>query len=242
MKNIALLALATLSHVSVLRAAPSVLKEATQQVALHIKLDKTTSEMRLTMSNKSGDTLGETCNTRLESDTFANFPIVINIDENGAGNITLGSDTFVVHEDATLSDGALACTRMYNQEQAFVNCKALVPTTLQLMPLLKRENCFAKRSDSTVHGSGFDLEQISLAVANEPVYNEVAMAQPVVEALDVAPITKRQPDPCDRFTRGTDMIGNGNPHQNWFHQQLSVSPLQNISHFRPEFMARSHLS
>lgn len=231
---ISFLALATLSTLPSVLAAPSVTVSArgeTQEVAIHVKIDKATSEKYVAISNKNLEVLAEACSGVLNAGAFADFPISTNLDNNGAGNITLGANTFRVHEDSKLSNDVLTCTRMYNDVQAFVNCKALIPANLRLAPLSKRDTCLkGKRS---VESSEYDLENVSLGFTTAS-FNSTTPIPQIVERAEERPTIEERQRNCDRLVRETWRIGDGNPHQNWFHQQLSVCQISNRKRLQSE--------
>ncbi|OBT51394.1 hypothetical protein VE04_10278, partial [Pseudogymnoascus sp. 24MN13] len=103
-------------------AAPS--SQDVNEVDIVIQRLKTTSETDIAVVDKeSSEILGYACSSKIDSGAFANFPVSADIDEYGSGTITLGSTTYEVHEDPTVS-GGVTCTKMYDANEVFVTCAA----------------------------------------------------------------------------------------------------------------------
>ncbi|KAH7397728.1 hypothetical protein BKA64DRAFT_623698 [Cadophora sp. MPI-SDFR-AT-0126] len=164
----------------VILAAPSV-RRSTKEANLFVKFDKTTLETEITVMDVSSQLLGQICNTLLNSGPFVDFPISTNLDQNGAGNVTLGTDTYVVHELAEFS-GGITCTRMYNNLDSVVKC------LIKLVPI----NTIPPAATSNLQDLEFKLTNTSEGRAD-----------------------------CNLWTKGVVRIGDGDPHQNYLHTQLS---------------------
>ncbi|KAL5322047.1 hypothetical protein ACEPPN_010015 [Leptodophora sp. 'Broadleaf-Isolate-01'] len=207
-------------------AAPSLRKES-KEAMLFVKFDKTTSETEITVTDTTSQVLGQSCTTVLNSGPFVDFQISTKLDENGAGNITLGTNNYLVHELAEYS-GGIICTRMYNDLDSFVRCSIEVPETLQLAPLSKKslKECFVRGTldmERTSHIFAAQLEG-----SDEYLVNSVSLDIP--ELLPEARIvntttwntTEKRAD-CNAWSKGVVRIGDGDPHQNYLNTQISVS-------------------
>ncbi|PVH86353.1 hypothetical protein DL98DRAFT_567755 [Cadophora sp. DSE1049] len=201
--------------------APSVRMES-KEALLFVKFDKTTSQTEITVADSATNVLGQSCSTILRSGPFVDFQISTRLDENGAGNVTLGANTYLVHE-LTEYSGGITCTRMYNDLDSFVRCSIEVPETLRLAPLSEKSlvECFAR---GTV-----DMERTSHIFASQLEGSDDYSVNSV--AVDLLPevgntnttvwnTTEKRAD-CNAWTKGVVRIGNGDPHQNYLNTQIS---------------------
>ena len=188
--------------------------EGIQNIQITFSKKKSTSEVSTTAWNADkSSVVGQSCSTILSNGPFEAHSISFMVDENGSGNITIGTQTYVVHDDTDIS-GGISCGRMHSSLESIVNCAVTVPASLQLQPLSKRDLalCFPE--------GPLQLEGILAGI-------EARARNP--EAFNIPPsnISKRElgnvtGDPCDRYVGHTRRIGDGNPHQNPMNVQLTV--------------------
>lgn len=114
---------------------------------------------------ETSQVLGYACSNTLNLGAFANFPISADLDQNGAGKITVGPNTYLVHEDSEVS-GGITCGRMYNDVETFMTCAVSVPASLQLTPLSKSDitSCFTSGT-----ASGLQAAANSIDAGNAPL-------------------------------------------------------------------------
>ncbi|OBT58266.1 hypothetical protein VE04_01564 [Pseudogymnoascus sp. 24MN13] len=195
------------------------LPQDSKEASLFVKFDKTTLETEVVIADMDSQILGQSCGRTLDSGAFAHFPISTEVDSNGAGNITLNGQSYIVHESPDFS-GGITCTRMYSDDDSFVRCLIKVPNSLQTEPLSKenRKACFTRGTldmerASNVHAAQlagsdeYDLGRTSLEVSEPPLKSNVSRTGN--ELID-----------CTWFSDVVP-IGNGDPHQNYLHTQLS---------------------
>lgn len=170
-------------------------------VSITWRHEKSSGSTSLTIREAKGDTvLAETCGNTLGSLNF------VNADENGAGNLTVGGATFDI--SSRVQDG-VSCTRTYNGDIAVVDCSGIsfeVPKGTA-----QSANCF---NDENAKASFLALNRRNMV-------------------LHVPTPTEKRSTPAQMFKlRGrqqchseetTYPVGDGNPHQNYYHKQLSVS-------------------
>ncbi|OBU00747.1 hypothetical protein VE01_01192 [Pseudogymnoascus verrucosus] len=201
-----------------LSSLPRDLKEA----SLLIKFDKTSLEQEVVVVDMESQVLGQSCSKTLDSGAFADFPISTDLDSNGAGNITLNGQSYMVHEHADFS-GGITCTRMYSDADSFVRCSIKVPNSLQAKPLSAENSkaCFTRgtldmETTSNIFAARlagskeYDLSEISLSTSEHPPKSNVRGTSGANGPPDCA------------WHSDVVLIGNGDPHQNYLHTQLSV--------------------
>jgi hypothetical protein len=202
---------------TVVLAAPSLhARQDVKEVNVIVQQIKSTSERDIAVIDKeTSQVLGHACSNTLSSGAFANFPISADLDQNGAGSIIVGTNTYQVHENPEIS-GGITCGRMYNNVESFTACNISVPASLELTPLGKKDNinCF---TDGTIPSFQKVASLIPTASASVPLIPEMTN----LTAKEVAlPMEKRQND-CP-WSETTILVGDGNPHQNYYYSQLSV--------------------
>ncbi|RYP57212.1 hypothetical protein DL770_010717 [Monosporascus sp. CRB-9-2] len=211
MKLLALLAAVAVYSLPTGLAAPSL---HTKQVIIRVQVDKNTSDIDLAVLDKETfQVLAKSCSNTLKSGAFATLPISAELDNTGAGTLSIGSVKYNVHENADVS-GGITCGRIYDDAEIFVSCDATLPTSLELNPLDKRDEppCFANNTPTLQSHEIAMMEGASAPLALTKVSPTNA------EAL--AALEKRQ-GACGAWSATTWLIGDGNPHQNYWHQQLS---------------------
>ncbi|RYP43800.1 hypothetical protein DL768_009661 [Monosporascus sp. mg162] len=212
MKSIAFVAAAAVYSLPTGLAAPSL---HTKQVTIRVQVDKTTSDTDLTVIDKeTSQVLAKSCSNTLNSGVFAMLPISVELDDTGAGRLRIGSAKYNVHEDVAIS-GGISCGRMYDDAGIFLSCDATLPAFLELNPLDKRDEptCFANNS--------LTLQSHEIAMMGGVASAPLALtnvSQTNAEALTA--LEKRQ-GACGAWSATTWPVGNGDPHQNYWHQQLS---------------------
>lgn len=190
-----------------------------QEVNVMIQQVKSTSETDIAVvSQNTSEILGYSCSSTLNSGAFADLPITAYIDENGAGTLTVGSTTYKVHEDRDTS-GGIACARIFNDGESFLDCAVPVPSSLNLSPISDQETaCF----NSGVIPSLQSAYKSMLAQQGPPetanlTRRDLSSSRPVLD--------ERQ---CGIWSASSQVVGDGNPHQNYYLKQLSVSALLSL--------------
>jgi hypothetical protein len=188
---------------------------ARQDVSINIQYIKATSETDISVTDKTtSEALGYACSSKLSTGAFADFSVSADINENGAGNLTIGPDTYIIHEDPKFS-GGISCFRMYNLLETLVRCTTSIPASMAKASSSKIEvpNCFSEHTP-VLHRSAASQE------------NQVAAPEPRDFSLkpETRPIDSRQLT-CTWY-EVTTLVGDGNPHQNFLDKQLSVSSNQ----------------
>lgn len=108
---------------------------------------------------------------------------------------------------------------MYDEDESYVVCDdVLLPNTIRLSPIKDDEKtpCFSKPAE------------MSLQRAMETAHVMETFPMPPTEGnfSSTVPITKseeRQIGACNMWSVATRRLGDGNPHQNYWRKQLSVS-------------------
>ncbi|KAJ4373112.1 hypothetical protein N0V83_003403 [Neocucurbitaria cava] len=143
--------------------------------------------------------LAESCGDHIGTVDFSN------VDENGAGNFSVEGNTFAV---SSKNQDGVSCTRIYNGAVAVVNCSPVDFDVPEGTP--KSADCFT------------DDEAKASFVALKARHVDDMVSATRVEQRDSPSKTFRPRQQCYDET-GTAQIGDGDPHQNYYHKQISVS-------------------
>lgn len=156
----------------------------------------------------SGKLVGQACSSSLSSSNFAQLPIIFDVNKHGSGNLTVGPSTYRIHEDIKHS-GGIICGRMFNNVEAAVSCIVTVPAELPLHSLSELE--LAKCISDDFYGLAK-----ALRVATRTLSGPTDASQ-----TKIVPIEPPLPKCSKSWT--TEVLGDGDPHQNYYGIQLSVS-------------------
>ncbi|KAK3899009.1 hypothetical protein C8A05DRAFT_37379 [Staphylotrichum tortipilum] len=124
---------------SVLQAA-----EGTRIVNIVLQVNKVTSEAAIdVLSQDRSELFAQSCSLQLTSGAFEKTPIVFDVNEHGAGNLTVGEKIYVVHEKPEFS-GGIVCSSVVSAYETLLNCETPVASSLKLSSLSKRnlKDCF----------------------------------------------------------------------------------------------------
>ncbi|KAK4212798.1 hypothetical protein QBC37DRAFT_374737 [Rhypophila decipiens] len=206
---------AILATVPVALAAPSQLDARdTQNVQVTFQLSKLTQEAAVKVWNKDETKLlGQSCTNSIESGAFKQTPIVFTVNEGGIGEMAVGATKYKTYGNAS-SDG-VSCGRITSSAEIMIKCRLTLPAALALAPLLKRDlaSCFPT--------GPVELHGVMKRLASEPMPSHAQLPAPTVEtAVNTTDLDKRQ-RVCEISSQETYRIGDGNPHQNPKHIQVS---------------------
>lgn len=171
--------------------------------------------------------LGQSCNASLVLGEAADYLISFNVNhQDGSGNVTVGLQTYGIHEDETIS-GGISCSRIHSKTELAVSCYVTIPDAAVPHSTAGRAhvNCFPGRElelgpvlYNTAHLD--DIDSLVTEGALDELFSSVSPA--VTEELSWVDARKVAPRRCV-VTREAVRVGNGNPHQNPLFIQLSVS-------------------
>jgi hypothetical protein len=162
-----------------------------------------TGSTSLTIQSADKTVLAETCGSSIGHLDFSR------VDENGAGHLSLGNRTFSIQSQP--QDGPV-CTRIYNGDIAVVECSGI---DLDNIPegVSKSADCFTHEHVKAAF--------LSLKSRNVDIENATAHEQPEMPAFHSRILGTRQTTCITN--QDVDVMGDGNPHQNYLHKQISVS-------------------
>ncbi|KAH7129219.1 hypothetical protein EDB81DRAFT_661255 [Dactylonectria macrodidyma] len=164
------------------------------------RLEKSSNISALSVYNvASGDLLAETCGSLLEADVPIDFSAV---NQNGLGNFTVGDESFLVHSNADFSGGP-ECSKTFNPDLAVVHCSK-VTWSAKKYSKGDASECFEDADSYTVFNTIRRRDQ-----------THEMHARGAPESSD---LEERQY--CS-WNERSDLVGDGNPHQNFWHKQLS---------------------
>lgn len=157
----------------------------------------------------SGSVIDSAWDGTLNKGSFSKFPITISLDKppSSVGTISVGGKSYPLRSDDSDAAGP-DCARIYTD--SFVEIDCLIPMGKSFNPKASGD-----AADTVDLGSTFLLKQLDA---------ELSDGQPA------ANLTKRLVGPnvipiCEDQS-STNLVGNGNPHQNYYNEQISVSTMQ----------------
>ncbi|KAI9148358.1 hypothetical protein HJFPF1_12189 [Paramyrothecium foliicola] len=202
----------------------SIVVHARQTQDIHIVLERSTehSHAATTVWNsEKTEVIAKSCSSSLASGPFEKLPIAFNVTEIGSGEFSVGKTAYTITR--LEGDYNIDCDRVQSPTELVVDCRVSVPLEVDLAPLDKRslKECFPEgplevTSALEVLAGKVEVETFDLVVLNETH---------VDTAAESGKHDKRQG--CGWPT--TDLVGNGNPHQNPWQVQLSI-PMQCPGH------------
>jgi hypothetical protein len=148
--------------------------------------------------------LAESCSSKIGSLDFSN------VDEHGGGSFIVGDKKFEVMSQP---ENGPVCSRIYNGDIAVVECTG-VDYAVPKGAATSAEDCFSHEDNKAAFRS--------LRSRSEDVHSAGAPAEaPSMPAFHSRILGSRQTT-CISNTDVTT-VGDGNPHQNYLHKQISVS-------------------
>ncbi|KAH7308430.1 hypothetical protein B0I35DRAFT_491514 [Stachybotrys elegans] len=183
----------------------------TIQVTLHFLKGDHPEPSITAYSHDRSQVVGHSCSTSL---TLENSVVAFDVDQNGAGSITLDEEEYKVHDDPEISGGVI-CGRIHNDAETVVNCELVVPDALDLHPL-NRRNLPECKSMRLANNGGAVLEGFLRGPEFLPSEQLIKLSEKTTTVV---------PRQCGIQQRDAYRAGNGNPHQNPLNIQLS-EPMQ----------------
>ena len=218
-----LVAVVAFAPISTVLAAALAQRGAPKLITIVHQVSKTNQETAIDVWDYDHTKiLAHSCSDSLQSGLFEHDPIAFQVNEHGAGNFTLGSQSFAVSDNPDLNQAA-SCTRIASSEELIITCHVPFAVASGVAALDKRglDDCFPE---------GGPLELLSVAeglesgAQDEPSTALTHVATNVTTASDGptsdSNVDKRQN--CEPWLF-TERVGNGNPHQNPWNVQVSVS-------------------
>lgn len=193
-----------------------------------MQVNKVLSQASVVASSADrSEVYGQACSTKLESGMFAGHPISFDVDGDGRGTITIGAREYIVHENPEVS-GGISCDALSSPSEVLLSCTgAALPRPRRLRPLAQRDlaACFAEPLSLEAALAGLDRGASApppFSAADQAFNMTQAEIDALVEAdADAVALARRQYG-CAIWTPSTRRVGDGNPHQNPYHAQLSV--------------------
>ncbi|KAK4105444.1 hypothetical protein N658DRAFT_512893 [Parathielavia hyrcaniae] len=210
-------ALLAVTSVGLAAAGRHRVRQSPQNVNLVLQLRKASSEASIVVQNadRSG-ILQYDCATSLSSGAFQKYPIAFNVDGSGSGSLSIGPDSYTIHEIPEFS-GGISCIRLHSSTEIMVACTVSLSANIPLEPLDEKNlpSCFP----TSTFGLASFFNGLSGGAVNQPVATNITEG-PLLPQGGSAGLDKRQ-GPCAIWTPGTRRFGEGGPHQNPFNIQLS---------------------
>ncbi|KAK1827042.1 hypothetical protein QBC39DRAFT_421551 [Podospora conica] len=182
--------------------------------------EKSTSKVSLTaLTADSSGILARSCSNSLSTGPFRNMGIRFDVDENGAGNITIGADSFPIHAGVDASN-TIICNRIDSKVDSLVSCTFAIPSSSMLAatPAYHEDlaECFSSRRLGV---AGF--LQLPSKVAE--LSRRGTWARDQHQNFSPAPRIMARQDECTLWNYYTVKVGDGDPHQAPLHIQLSTN-------------------
>ena len=153
----------------------------------------------------TGKALAKSCGSYLQATTPIDFR---NTNEDGQGNFTVGSETYLIHSVPTLS-GGVACTRKYGGDAAVAECSGLTWSPAGARD--SDEACPKNQGHHLLRRNLYSTEVKALRRSHSQ------HTSPIARGDGGPPV-----DDCENRYQVLN-IGDGDPHQNYYDNQLTVS-------------------
>ncbi|CAI4214300.1 unnamed protein product [Parascedosporium putredinis] len=156
------------------------------------------TELSLSTLDKS-HTYSHGCGNSLE---VAGRTVSVAVNDRGAGNVLIDAEEYRILGDRQMSGGA-SCTKLYNDRSVVVECSVPWYANMEDLSAIsddRVEECFSE--ESAAHRRSLPT----------------SFAPSVVSAVE-----KRQGLCMWFYADNTDLVGDGNPHQDYLHRQVGPS-------------------
>lgn len=205
-------------------AALGVSLASRDNIAVTLLAYTTPSSSTLSLLNEDAELWASSCSSKLDDGPFHDFVIAAEFDHVGSGHIMVGPQTYVIHENPSVS-GGIICGAMYNDEDILVTCKLFIPG--RLLYSAKRAtppNCATQGLDKEQSRLKAHLSALLSPNTSFTKNDEMANCDADVSDQGFAQLDRPKRSAC---TVGifTELVGDGNPHQNYHHRQITVSNL-----------------
>ena len=168
--------------------------------------DKATGHTMLSIFNPKDHVLiASSCGSKLNAHVPIDFS---NVDDNGSGSFTVGGKSFVVHSEV---ENGPVCTKKYNGDATVVDCSGFKWDNKGLH-IARGIDC------PSAHMQTHFMRQPHARRSVEAKQESPQPRNPIENAIDVA---ARQAVPCPSQGSRIDLVGDGDPHQNYWNEQLS---------------------
>ncbi|RGP72908.1 hypothetical protein FLONG3_6546 [Fusarium longipes] len=159
---------------------------------------KASGQTALSVYNSS-TLIAQSCSSFIDGSHNIDFS---DVDENGFGNFTVGTKHYLVHSKSEYSGGPV-CIKKYNPDATVVECSGLDWKSSTKAKI--ETNCHEKDGAK----NALDLLNAKSSLSMD---------------LTSSPMTKREANSENAFctvAQATILVGDGNPHQNYYYKQLS---------------------
>ncbi|PHH74765.1 hypothetical protein CDD80_2863 [Ophiocordyceps camponoti-rufipedis] len=222
LRHLVLLALGPLTG-----AAPNVnVLDRGQLVHIQWHLDKITDERSLSIMDESRtNVLAHSCTAQIKKGSEI---VSVDVDGDAVGSMTVEGNIYSVHTD--LHHSGITCNSLYGADMSFFDCEIVLSssTQLNLLEVAALENCFSRPGAGSLHGALEHIVTASGLVAARgvggPELNKTAYEDGDLDSgLGVSSETLlgKRGGGCGMRAKTSELVGNGNPHQNWLHKQIS---------------------
>ncbi|CAP65758.1 uncharacterized protein PODANS_7_445 [Podospora anserina S mat+] len=195
-------------------------------IDIRYRHDKVTNKYALAVLDKdTHQVLARVCDKSIRSGAFSALPIHVDADGEAFGTITVGSRTHAIGHRSRQVD----CWSMYSNRAATVTCHV----SLRHLPALDFDalahdtpappcfDNFPLVEQSDVDGTPSNVTQLELAqheIGNEGL--ETVQAQDQLPSHPTLRARQGSILRCPPY-RETRLVGDGNPHQNYYHVQMT---------------------
>ena len=197
-------------------------EQGTRNAHVVLQVNKVTAEAAVEVWNlNKSEVFAQSCSRLLISEPFKSTPVAFSVNDYGAGNLTIGQQTYMIHEKPEIS-GGIVCGRIVSPDEIIVSCEVAISQSLhrRLQDLKTRDlrNCFP-------HGP-VELTDVMRGLEDAPTERAIPSPQTAssnnTTGLGLTALGKRQ-GACGVWSQTTFNVGDGNPHQNPLNIQISVS-------------------
>jgi hypothetical protein len=194
-------------------ATPTVRQPATSSVVVSLFFDKETKSSSVIVTDEAKTKVyGHSCANTL---ALGSVNIAYDVDQYGSGKLQFGPKTYTIHSDATVS-GGVKCGVIYDYAELHVDCLAPWTADSKFVELTTNTTlpCF---HDHISRRNSYGLDE----TRNKHSVPRATHPEAPIE-LDSRQAGSIGGSTCNPY-QVSKLVGNGNPHQNYRHTQISVS-------------------
>ncbi|KJZ73726.1 hypothetical protein HIM_06844 [Hirsutella minnesotensis 3608] len=201
-------------------------RNQTQVIHIQWHFDKNSHESALSVMDQSRKSiLAHSCTKEVQ---VGGKLVSVDVDEDAEGHITVDGYKYTIHSKPKHS-GGIVCDSLYNSQESFFSCKIdlHLDTQSAAMDLHTVENCFSQPGVGNLRGALKNMVTASglLAHRDSPdlfaVTRPEALPKPSNDTSFINSTIHARQIACGITSSRPVLVGDGNPHQNWLHKQIS---------------------
>ena len=186
-------------------------------ITLQYRWTSNNSQQSIAAFASDGAALASACSNTLDTGSFSTTPILLQIDSprSASGNISVGGTSYPLHSNPADRDSPV-CLRVYNEDVVEVQCSIALKMIVRPTPdsANATDDCFTENKTPSM----LDFRSSLISPNTDNSTSEPAQHLSTVPAKRSSKLVPKQ---CVT-SHSTIKIGDGDPHQNFLHKQVSV--------------------